>query len=38
MSDFLNIDQMTCTGAYLIPRGVGTYDAILKYVLPMVEK
>lgn len=31
MSDFLNIDQMTCTGAYLIPRGVGTYDAILKY-------
>ena len=32
MSDFPNIDQMTCTGAYLIPRGVGTYDAILKYV------
>nr|DAH19361.1 MAG TPA: hypothetical protein [Bacteriophage sp.] len=23
---------MTCTGAYLFPRGVGTYDAILKYV------
>ena len=32
MSDFPNIDQMTCTGAYLFPRGVGTYDAILKYV------
>lgn len=30
--DSFNIDQMTCTGAYLIPRGVGTYDAILKYV------
>lgn len=28
----LSIDQMTCTGAYLFPRGVGTYDAILKYV------
>ena len=27
-----NIDQMTCTGAYLFPRGNGTYNAILKYV------
>lgn len=31
MSDFPTIDQMTCTGAYLIPRNNGTYDAILKY-------
>ena len=28
----LDIDQMTCTGAYLIPRNNGTYDAILKYL------
>lgn len=31
MSDFPTIDQMTCAGAYLIPRNNGTYDAILKY-------
>lgn len=30
--DQINIDQMICTGAYLFPRGCGTYDAILKYV------
>lgn len=28
----LDIDQMTCTGAYLIPRNNGTYDGIIKYV------
>lgn len=26
-----NINQMICVGGYLIPRGNGTYDAILKY-------
>lgn len=26
-----NINQMTCIGGYLIPRGNDTYDAILKY-------
>lgn len=31
MSNLPNIDQMTCTGGYLFPRGNGTYDAILKY-------
>lgn len=28
----LDIDQITCTGAYLISRNNGTYDMILKYV------
>lgn len=28
----VNIDQMTCTEVYLLPRGDGTYEAILKYV------
>lgn len=28
----LDFNQMTCTGGYLIPRGNGTYDAILKYI------
>lgn len=28
----LDIDQMTCTGAYLISCNNGTYDMILKYV------
>lgn len=28
----VNIDQMTCTGVYLLPRGDSTYEAILKYV------
>lgn len=32
MSSLPNIDQMTCTGACLIPRNNGTYDAILKYI------
>ena len=27
----INIDQMTCTGVYLLPRGDGTYEAIFKY-------
>ena len=27
-----NIDQMTCTGAYLLPRGDGTCEAIFKYI------
>ena len=30
--DSFSIDQMTCTGAYLILRNNGTYDAIFKYV------
>ena len=28
----VNIDQMICTGVYLLPRGNGTYEAIFKYV------
>ena len=28
----VNIDQMTCTGVYLLQRGNGTYEAIFKYV------
>ena len=28
----LDIDQMTCIGGYFIPRGVGTYNAILNYI------
>ena len=28
----VNIDQMTCTGVYLLPRGDGTCEAIFKYV------
>ena len=27
-----NIDQMTCIGVYLLPRGDGTCEAIFKYV------
>lgn len=30
--DSLSIDQMTCTGAYLIPRNNGTYNGIIKYI------
>ena len=28
----LDINQMTCTGAYLLPCGDDTYEAIFKYV------
>lgn len=28
----ININQMTCTGAYLLPCGDGTCEAIFKYV------